>query len=120
MMNEFGSSEEHQPVTWYRGYPVYAAHLIVIGFVASMLVTTLLLAFKVGALLTWLPFDSGSVLHGEIWRVVTYGFVNPPSLQFVIDMAMLAFFGREVERAFGRRTFLSLYGCLYFKRSFNL
>lgn len=113
MLNEYETSDEHRPVMWLRGYPVYAAHFIVIVFVASMLVTTLLNLFGVGAVLDALIFTSGRVLHGEIWRVVTYGLVNPPSLPFVVDMAMLVWFGREVERNFGRRTFLIFYGCLY-------
>jgi len=32
----------------------------------------------------------------------------------VINMFMLVFFGRELEKFFGRRTFLILYGSLYF------
>jgi hypothetical protein len=113
MFNSYDSSEDHQPVTWVRGYPVFAAHLIVIGFIASMLVTTLMMALGGGGVLSWLPFNSGLVLRGEIWRVLTYGLVNPPSLEFVIDMAMIGWFGREVERVYGRRSFLSLYGCVY-------
>ena len=113
MYNVYESSEDHQPVTWVKGYPVYAAHLVVVGFVVSMLATTLVLAFNVAGALAWLQFSSGAVLRGEIWRVLTYGLVNPPSLGFAIDMAMIGWFGREVERMYGRRSFLSLYGCLY-------
>ncbi len=106
-------SEDHQPVTWWRGHPVYAAHLLVIGFVASMLVTTLLLFARVGAMLEWLDFSSASVLRGQVWRVLSYGLVNAPSIQFVLDMVMIIWFGREVERSFGRRLFLLLYGGIY-------
>ena len=113
MLNEYETSDEHRPVMWLRGYPVYAAHFIVLVFVASMLVTTLLNLFGVGGLLSGLIFSSGQVLRGEVWRVVTYGLVNQPSLNFVIDMAMIVWFGREVERNFGRRTFLIFYGVLY-------
>jgi membrane associated rhomboid family serine protease len=112
-MNEYETSDEHRPVMWLRGYPVYAAHFIVLVFVASMLVTTLLNLFGVGQWLNGLVFSSGQVLHGEVWRVVTYGLRNEPSLTFVIDMAMIVWFGREVERHFGRRTFLVFYGVLY-------
>lgn len=69
--------------------------------------------FNVGGLLAALVFDSSLVLRGEVWRAVTYGLVNTPSLFFVLDMAMMIWFGREVERNFGRRTFLIFYGCLY-------
>jgi len=113
-MNGYGSSEDHQPVVWLRGHPVYAAHLIVLVFVASMLATTALMALKaVLAPWDWLPFVSANVLRGEVWRIATYGLVNPPSLWFVIDMAMLVWFGREVERCFGSRKFVLLYCCLY-------
>ena len=109
-----GSSEEHQPVTWLHGHAIYAAHLIMLGFVVSMLATTMIQAFRFGHLLSWLPFSSELVLKGQVWRLVTYGLVNPPSLWFVVDMFMLVWFGRELERFFGRRTFLTLYACLYF------
>jgi membrane associated rhomboid family serine protease len=113
MFNPYEAREDHQPVTWVRGYPVFAAHLIVAVFVASMLVTTLFTALGLTALLGWLPFNSAAVLRGEVWRIVTYGFVNPPSLSFVVDMFMIVWFGREVERVFGRRSFLSLYAGVY-------
>ena len=112
-MNGYDSSEDHQPVTWFRGYPVFAAHLIVVGFVASMFVTTIFAALKIDHLLDWLAFSSPHVLSGEVWRILTYGLVNPPGLQFACDMVMIALFGREVERFFGRRRFFALYGGLY-------
>ncbi len=112
---DWGSSEEHQPVTWIRGYPVYAAHFIVLLFVLAMVATTLMQAIPAArGIPGWLTFSSVQVLEGEVWRVLTYGLVNPPSLWFVIDMFMLVFFGRELEKFFGRRTFLILYGSLYF------
>jgi membrane associated rhomboid family serine protease len=113
MLNEYETSDEHRPLMWLRGYPVYAAHFLVLVFVTSMLVTTLLNLFGVGQLLNGLIFTSGQVLRGEVWRVVTYGLRNEPSLLFVIDMAMMVWFGREVERHFGRRTCLFFYGVLY-------
>jgi len=116
-MERYGStysdSEEHTPVIWLRGYPLYAAHFIVLVFVGSMLVTTLLNFLHISAHAEWLPFMSGKVLHGQVWRVFTYGLYNPPSLDFVFDMLMIAWFGRDVERAFGRRSFLWLYAGIY-------
>ncbi len=116
-MDRYGTfssdSDDHTPVLWLRGYPVYAAHLLVLGFAVSMLVTTLLNVFGIGLLYAWLPFTSAQVLHGQVWRVFTYGLVNPPSLSFVFDLLMIGWFGREVERAFGRRTFLWFYAGIY-------
>ena len=112
---DWGSSEEHRPVMWLRGYPVYGAYFIVLLFAVSMLATTLMMAIpSARSVPGWLTFNSVQVHEGQVWRVFTYGLVNPPSLWFVVDMFMLAFFGRELERHFGRRTFFLLYGSLYF------
>lgn len=108
-MNGYEPSENHQSVTWFRGYALYATHLIVLGFVASMIVT----AFLTPARLASLIFSSALVLKGEVWRVLSYGLVNVPSLNFVIDMALTIWFGRELERFFGRRKFLILFAGLY-------
>jgi len=107
------SSDDQQPVMWLGDRAIYASYFVVLVYVVSMLATTLLMAFNVAAPLVWLPFDSSAVLRGEVWRILTYGLVNPPSLWFVVDMFFLAWFGREVEKFFGRRIFLQLFGCLY-------
>lgn len=117
LMDRYGStysdSDEHTPVMWLRGYPIYAAHFIVLVYVVSMFVTTLLNVFLVTAHAAWLPFTSAQVLQGQVWRIFTYGLYNSPSLQFVFDMLMIGWFGRDVERAFGRRTFLWFYAAIY-------
>jgi hypothetical protein len=110
---DFSSAEDHQPVTWLAGRAIYGAHLIVIAFVASLLASSLLMAFGGADLFDWIIFTSSQVLKGEIWRVASYGLVNPPSLWFVMDMFMIVWFGRELEKFFGRRTFFILYGGLY-------
>jgi hypothetical protein len=113
-MNGYGSySEENQPVTWLRGYPVYAAHFIVLVYVVSLFATTIFMRFGAHAMLGWLEFNNAAVLQGEVWRVLTYGLVNRPSLQFVIDMFMIVWFGRELEKFFGRVVFFRLYACVY-------
>lgn len=99
---------------WVRNHAIFAAHLIVAIFVASMIVTTLLMATGFSSALSWLTFDSAAVLKGQVWRLFTYGLVNPPGLRFVIDMFMIVWFGRELEKFFGRRVFLRFYGGLYF------
>lgn len=111
-MTYYGS-EEHQPVTWVRGHAVYAAHFVVLVFVVTMLATTLCKLANATAVAEWLAYSSSAVLRGEAWRIVTYGLWNPPSLSFAIDMLMLVWFGREVEKFFGRSKFLVLYTCVY-------
>jgi hypothetical protein len=109
----FYGSEEHEPVTWVRGHAIYAAHLVVLVFIASMLVTTVLMFSQAPSIVSWVMFSSESVLRGQVWRVFSYGLWNPPSLWFAIDMLMLVWFGRELEKFFGRRKFLALYCCIY-------
>lgn len=110
---DFPSNEDQQPVTWLAGHAIYAAHFIVVVFVASLLATTLLMTFGASQLFNWVVFTSDDVLKGQVWRVVTYGLVNPPSLWFIVDMFMIVWFGRELEKFFGRRTFFILYAGLY-------
>lgn len=109
--SEFG--EQQQPLLWLRGHGIYATHFVVLVLVVSMLFTTLMMALRAGFWFAWLPFDSAAVLQGQAWRILSYGLVNPPTLGFVIDMLMIVWFGRELEKFFGRRLFLTLYGSLY-------
>jgi membrane associated rhomboid family serine protease len=107
-----GPSEEHQPVTWIRGYPVYAAHFIVLVYVILMIVTAVM-GSAMAPVFSSLAFSSESVLSGQIWRIFTYGLFNRPSINFAIDMVLLVWFGRELEKTFGRKTFFKLYGGIY-------
>ncbi|MBL9202787.1 MAG: hypothetical protein JNL39_19895 [Opitutaceae bacterium] len=111
-MSSYGYSEEHQPVTYWRGHPVYASYLVVIVYSALMIVTAVL-GDTANRLVFWLAFDSAKVLSGEAWRVASYGLFNWPSLWFAIDMLMLWWFGRELERSYGRRLYAWLYGGIY-------
>jgi membrane associated rhomboid family serine protease len=111
-MQDF-SSNEREPLFHLGDYPIHTALAIVLFYVATMVVTTVCMALRVTALFDWLPFESAAVWQGQVWRLFTYGLVNRPSLWFVIDMFMLAWFGRELERFFGRRIFLQFYAGLY-------
>ena len=50
-MSDSYSPSGNQPVTWIGGQPIYAAHFLAIGFVATMLVTTILAALNLNAAL---------------------------------------------------------------------
>ncbi len=110
--NEY--SEEQQPLTYFRGYPIHAATLFVVIHVAAFI------ALALGQAVGWnwfdpLIFTSRDVLKGgEVWRAVTYALVHPVSggIWFAIEMYLLFQFGRDVEKFFGRRAFLRLYLCL--------
>lgn len=113
-MRYFSSlDEEQQPVTTWGGHAIYAAHIIVATIVATMILTTLALVFRLGGALDLITFDSPNVLRGQVWRALSYGFVNAPSIPLVINIAFLAMFGREAEKALGRTSFLKLYAFIY-------
>ena len=109
----FPSDEDQQPITSVGGHALYAAHIIVAVFVVSLIATALLMTFGGRGILNALVFNSTDVLNGQAWRVLSYGLINPPSLWFIVDMFMIVWFGRELEKFFGRRTFFTLYAGLY-------
>jgi len=45
------------------------------------------------------------VRHGQLWRLVTWPLANNPNLWTVLTIAMLWYFGRELERMVGRVRF---------------
>ena len=109
----FAPNEDQQPLFTLRGYPIYATYLIVLIYVVTMVAATLLGPGGIASAQALLGFFSEEVHRGQVWRIFTYGLINPPSINFVIDMVMIVWFGRELERFFGRKTFLRFYGALY-------
>lgn len=112
-MSRYDTSDDHQPLLWVGGHGLYATQVLVIGFVLSCVFTALCSGLGIAGPFNWLPYSSELVLKGHFWRVFTYGLINPPSIWFAIDMVMLFWFGRELEKFFGRRTFLKFYAGIY-------
>src|SRR5688500_12560577 len=110
----YGTSEENQPVMWLRGYPIYAAHFIVVVFTVSLLVPPVVWALRWGTVVGCGPFLCIALRRGGAWCFVSCGFVIPPStLWFIVDMFMIVWFGRDLAKFFGRRIFLRFCVCLY-------
>ena len=98
-------------------FPVDVTTILVGLHVACAILTAFIFAIGDGSVLNYLMFDSAQVwVHAQVWRLVTYAFIHPPSgyalLWFAIEMYMLFFFGREVERFLGRRAYIWLYSLL--------
>ncbi len=106
-------NEDQEPMFWFRGYPVFATYFIVAIYVASMVIGTVAGPAMMSAGVATLGFFSELVHRGEVWRILTYGLINPPSIPFVIDMVIIVWFGRDLERFFGRAKFLRFYAILY-------
>lgn len=51
------------------------------------------------------------VLHGEIWRLWTHGFLHDPTNPFhiIFNMLLLWWFGEEMENHYGSKEFLAFY-----------
>lgn len=107
------SSEEHRPLTYWGGHPIYATDFIVLAYCALMIVTAIGGRSFFAPVLQWTMFTSPDVLSGQVWRLATYGLFNYPSIDFAFSMLMLFWFGRELERFFGRKVFSILYGGVY-------
>ena len=104
------TSDDYRPVAWMGRYPVDVTTILVAVHALTMIVGALLIAAHHSLLLDFLSFDSAQVLHaGFVWQIFTYVFVHAPTLWFALYLYMLFFFGREVERAIGRRGFILLY-----------
>jgi membrane associated rhomboid family serine protease len=114
-MRTKGDSDDFEPVTFLGGHPIHTATVIVAAYVATLVATTI--AVSAGAqpfLLQRLAFSSEAVLHhGWLWQLVSFATVNPPSFNFAFQAAMLWFFGRELEKFFGRRIFLRFYAIAF-------
>ena len=111
------TSDDYRPVTWMGRFPVDITTILVGLHVGCAILTAFLFAIGSAGALNYAMFDSAQVwLHAQIWRQVTYAFIHPPSgyalLWFAIEMYMLFFFGREVERFIGRRAYIWLYALL--------
>ncbi len=112
-MMGFERSDDYQPLFWVQGRPVHVTTLLVILHSFSLVACCLI--YGLTGTNPWMAmmFSSEAVLrHWKLWQVVTYVFVQTPSLWFVVNMFFLFMWGREVERFFGRKTFIALYAGL--------
>jgi len=62
--------------------------------------------------LAYLALIPDEVRSGQIWRVVTWPFYNDPNIWTVVTIAMLWYFGKELERMVGRTRFAVLLALL--------
>jgi membrane associated rhomboid family serine protease len=112
-MMGFERSDDYQPLLWIRGRPVHATVLLVTLHCVALIVFCVFRATRhpIDGLLAF--STDAAWHHGAFWQFFTYGFCHSPGLSFLLDMFFLYMWGREVERYFGRKTFLLLYGALW-------
>ncbi len=104
----FPKSQDHLPLNWWRGQPVYLAAYVAIGVLASMVATAVLLAVNPDWF-SYLIFSSYGFLHlGRVWTAATYVLFNPPDFWLLVTCYFLWRFGEELEKFFGRRVFVRM------------
>jgi len=107
------TSDDYRPVAWMGRYPLDMTSMLVALHVGCAILAAL---FGGYGLFAYAMFDSADIWSGQLWRFITYAFIHPAGssalLWFAVEMYMLFIFGREVERFFGRRAYLALYGLL--------
>jgi membrane associated rhomboid family serine protease len=59
----------------------------------------------------YLNLDVAAVQGGEVWRLLTYGFLHSPTnpLHIVFNMLALWFAGKAIEERYGTREFVAFY-----------
>jgi membrane associated rhomboid family serine protease len=64
-----------------------------------------------GPFTDWLVLDVEQVLHGQIWRLLTYAFLHDPGniWHIVFNMLFLWWFGSDIEDIYGAHEFLTVY-----------
>jgi membrane associated rhomboid family serine protease len=58
-----------------------------------------------------LQLDADAVLHGQVWRLLTYAFLHSPATftHILFNMLFLWWFGSDVEDLYGPKEFLAIY-----------
>ena len=109
-MPPFNVSRDHSGDAWFRlgKLDVTSTVLVVligaVGVVASAFAPVL---YQVGR------FVPAEVLQGQVWRAVTWPFVDGISLWSILTLVLLWYFGRDLENQVGRRPMMSLYIALW-------
>ena len=99
--------------TWARNGQVTKA-LIVINVVVFLVQLVTKLPGprpNTGWLTDHFVLTGDGILHGEVWRLLTYGFLHSTDdvLHIIFNMLFLYWFGREMEEHYGQREFLAFY-----------
>ncbi|SDT85709.1 Membrane associated serine protease, rhomboid family [Verrucomicrobium sp. GAS474] len=107
-------TSDDDPLFHVGGKPFRVAETLVAIYVGAWVALALAKAAGVGDIWVHLfALSTAQVLqHGWVWQLVTYPFVNALDPWFVFVALILFFFGRTLERAVGRRSFLVLYAGL--------
>lgn len=114
--------EQNGPLTWIGRVPVYLATILAGVQAVSMILTAVLMGVMkesgpgsgAATLFYSLIFNSSEIFQWQLWRTISYALVNPPEFFFVFQIFIFAWFGAEVEKFIGRKSFAILCTLLLF------
>lgn len=112
------NSEQCYPLTWVGRLPIYLATVLTAVAAVSMILTALFMAIFGSNIFTnpvlgpLIFFFQSVQEHWTVWQFASYAFVNLPSLNFAMGVFLFAWFGTDVEKFLGRRSFAWLCGIL--------
>ena len=109
----FDPHARFKPLTVIGGFQLYLIQVLVLVHTAGMVATALFSGFGGGGYAALLDLQTVEVLQGEVWRLVTYAYVDAPSIWFAISMLIIFFgVGQGVEEYVGRGMVLALYAAM--------
>lgn len=99
--------EYNAPITWVGRIPVYLATVLAGVFTLSVILTSMALAFGGEDAVAPFAFSYATAIgEFQLWQFATYALVNPPtSILLILQLVMFAWFGAEVEKFLGRKSF---------------
>ena len=86
-----------------------ATTALLVANVAIFIVQMFLAKFTRFPLDEYFALSLDGMRHGYVWQVLTFQFLHASPLHLIFNGIGLFFFGRELEEALGRKSFLTLY-----------
>jgi len=77
--------------------------------VANVVVFLLQQAFLASPAIRYFPLSIEGLRHGYVWQLLTFQFMHAGWIHLLVNCWVLYMFGRELEGALGRKSFLVLY-----------
>ena len=101
------NSNDYAPLFWYKRNPFYLTAFICLAMVIGMIAGVILDTANISSL-GLLGFVPEEFLHGWIWQIFTYPFLDYPSFFFLFGVLFFFFAGNETEKYLGRKRFIHL------------
>lgn len=99
-MSWLSGSEQDNPWFRIRSYGVGTSELV-----AGLSLVMMVVYAISPTLASYLVLSPGGVLHGYVWQVVTWPFIDSPSIWTIWNAVVFWFTGKQLEREIGKSRF---------------